>query len=99
MIRIPLGLLMLVCGGCSPNAPLYIEGLHPYVPIVEATCPFPARDPTYPHRVVSVQALRLFAQEAEEARVADKRSLHECTSRLHKAVAVLDALRAGQPTP
>lgn len=91
--------LMLACGGCSPLAPIYVQRTNPYVPVVDSSCPVAASTPAYPPRIMSVVALRLFAQDADAARIHDRAALRECTMRLHKAVAVLDALRAGQPAP
>jgi hypothetical protein len=98
-MRWPILLVLYACTGCTPSTPIHVEMVVQDVPVVEGWCPLPAPAPLYPPRIVSVEALRLFAQEADAARIHDRAALRECTMRLHHAVSVLDALRAGQVIP
>lgn len=94
MIRqliLPLTLVVTACAE-TPAAPAPL-------PDVVATCPAPAPDPPHPPTILTVERLRLFAQQAEAARVHDKAALRECTLRLRRAVDVIDAIRAAQGLP
>lgn len=91
--------LMLAMTGCTSSAPLHVEMVRSPVPVVTKACPLPALAPQYPPNIVSVERLRLFAQEADAARIRNAAALRECTLRLRRATDALDALRAGQPIP
>lgn len=83
--------VVLAIASCSASTPLHISFAP--IPYVTRTCPAPAPSPIYPPKIMSVPELRLFAQEADAARIHDRAALHECAIRLRQAVEALDAAR------
>jgi hypothetical protein len=91
LICLCVAMIITGCAAAAPEPP-------PAAPIPEVvgTCPAPAPDPVAPPRILSVERLRLFAQQTDAARVHDKAALRECSMRLHRAMDVLNAARAAQ---
>jgi hypothetical protein len=90
-----IALLLLLLAGCAQTV-VTTQQVLPPIPDVVEHCPPAAPDPSHPPALLTVERLRLFAQEADAARIHDKAALRECAMRLRQAVEVINAARVNQ---